>query len=129
MTIKLKNQQQVEGLELILRVMLTDYEPKNIAESLVFDLVVKGYRKIRTRAEHVTRQGYSFSLTTEEAKALYLFYQNQVVPSALYVYEAHILMAVITQIGNDYLSRNQSTNIRTGALAPGSSAGLRSIQA
>lgn len=128
MTIKLKNNEQVEGLELILRVMLSGYSAQNMSEQLVRDLAIKAYIKIRTRAESITRQGYSINLTPEEAKGVFIFYANTEIPLG-YDYELRVLETIIGQIENDYLSRNQQTNIRTGALAPGSPSGLRSIQA
>lgn len=103
MTIK-TNQNQLEAVELILRILLNDNQPGNIAEQLVYSHVFKAYTKIRAKTESRinTRSGWGISLTDQEALALHVFYENVLIDRVAYQYEALALQTVFNQINKEY---------------------------
>lgn len=121
MTIK-TTKPQLEGIELILKVLLADNQPANIAEQLVYNHVFKAYTKIRAKIEssYAPRSGYAVSLTDQEALALHVFYENVHIYHAAYQYEALQLQTVFNQINQQYGHINQ-TDQRNRGLATGTS--------
>lgn len=104
MKIKL-NRAQLEGVELLLRVLLNDNKPSNMAERLVYEIVFKLYQKIRAKAEVIgcPRSGYGLSLTSQEAMAYYIYYQNVVIDTTAYTYEALQMQRVFNEIDSSNL--------------------------
>ncbi|MBY0244980.1 MAG: hypothetical protein K2Q03_05975 [Sphingobacteriaceae bacterium] len=103
MKIKL-NRAQLEGVELLMRVLLNENKPKDIAELLVRDIVYKLYQKIRAKTEVIgcPRSGYGVSLTNQEAMAFYIYYQNVEVDAEGYKYEAFQLQRIFAEIDRIY---------------------------
>jgi len=104
---------QLEGLELIIRVMLQTNIPNDPAEKLIYDIVYKAYCRIRTRVERIasTKHGWSFKLADQEALAMHVFISNATVPPIGYDYEKMQLQSMFTNIHDEYgqpVYRNQS---------------------
>lgn len=115
------NKCQTEALELVLRVLLEENQPADVAESLVYEIVFKAYTKIRAKVEALIapRSGWGVSLTDQEAKALYVFYQQRVNPYLPgYAYEMIQLRTLYEQIDQQY-GRITPTNSRFRTLASG----------
>lgn len=120
MRIKLQRS-QLEGIELLLGVLITDNPPTNVAERLVFDHVFALYGKIRAKVESLMppRSGWSLSLTDFEAMAFYVFYQNVYVPTESYRYEALQLQKIFNEIDLQNYGRPAKTNLGNRGLATG----------
>lgn len=94
---------QLEAIELIVRLMLQLNKPNNPAEKLVYDIVYKAYCRIRTRVERIasTKHGWSLKLADQEALAMHVFICNSHVPSG-YDYERLQLETMYTNLQKEY---------------------------
>jgi hypothetical protein len=73
-----------------------------MAESLVKDLMKKVYRKLHNRLlQRIKGDGYSISLTDEEAKAYYIYFLNRSL-GPQWQYETIMINAHINQINQLY---------------------------
>jgi len=97
------NRQQLEAVELIIRLMLDEHKPSNPAEKLVYDIVYKLYSRIRTRVEKTTatKDGWSIKLGEQESLALHVFISNFTIPSG-YVYEEIQLQTIYNHLDQEY---------------------------
>nr|WP_067054118.1 hypothetical protein [Mucilaginibacter sp. L294] len=118
------NRCQLDGLELLLRVLLNENKPDNIAERLVYSHVAKAYNKIRAKTEAVFigKSTWQFSLTDQEAWALHVFFYNVTVDFVAYHYEVLTLQSIINQIDQMYHGQINPTNYTNRGLAAGTSA-------
>ena len=94
---------QLEAVELIIRVMLTENKPSNPAEKLIYDIVYKLYSRIRTRVERVTatKDGWSVKFGEQESLALHVFITNFPIPIG-YTYEEIQLNTIYTHLDQEY---------------------------
>ena len=67
---------QADSLKKILAHQIDNDLPDNMAESLIRDLLIRVFKKIRNRLEAFPRSGYSIILSSEEAKAFYLYFSE-----------------------------------------------------
>jgi hypothetical protein len=97
------NRQQLEAVELIIRVMLEENKPCNAAEKLIYDIVYKWYCKIRMRIEKptITKEGWSVKFTEQEALAVNVFISNFPIPIG-YVYEEMQLNTIYGHLDKEY---------------------------
>lgn len=95
-----QTQRQLNGTTLLLRELLNSYKPLNIAEKLVYNLVVGAFKKMRAKAELMTtpRTGWGINLNEQEAMALYVFLHNVYIPAERYGYEHILLMDICKEI-------------------------------
>lgn len=95
--------QQLEGLELIIRIMLTENKPIDPATKLIYDIVYKFYAKIRQRIERIaaTKEGWSIKFGEQEALAMHVFISNYPIPTG-YLYEELQLDIVYRQLDQEY---------------------------
>jgi|GEM_PF-1928172 len=106
MTIKL-NQNQLEGLFILTEYLLNEHKYDNMGESLLYEIVFKIKEKIRSklsRKQFDNRAGNSLSLTSIEAKAFYVWYnQNAIIATEEnWTYERIVGTEVINQIDKTY---------------------------
>jgi hypothetical protein len=103
MTVK-NTQAQMDAIVQLLGILLTENEPQNIAEKLVYNIVFKLYQKFRAQSEmlKLKAKGYSLNLNDNEALALYVFVQNVHIPTAQYQYEALQLTRVFNEIDKQH---------------------------
>lgn len=106
MTIKLTSP-QLEGIHLLMNTVLNLYKPENVAESLLHEIVDKINDKIRQklkRKQFDNKVGNNLKLTSVEAKAFYVWYQQTacIVRGNEYQYERIVAMQIINQIDRAY---------------------------
>jgi hypothetical protein len=116
------NKSQLDGIELLLRVLLNNNQPTNIAEQLVYSHVSKAYTKVRAKTEtpFVGKGTWSIALTDQEAWALHVFYENVRIDFVAYQYEALTLQSIFNQIDQNY-GQTIRTNYTNRGLAAGTS--------
>ncbi|WP_149913518.1 hypothetical protein [Sphingobacterium cavernae] len=97
------NRQQLEAVELIIRIMMEENKPSDAAEKLVYDIVYKWYSKIRTRVEKaiITKDGWSLKFTEQEALAVNVFLSNFPIPVG-YQYEEIQLNTIYGHLDQEY---------------------------
>lgn len=95
--------QQLEAVELALRLMLSENKPTNPAEKLIYDIVYKLYCRVRMRVERITptKSGWSLKLTEQEALALHVFVTNYPMPVG-YTYEELQIDTIYYKIDQEY---------------------------
>ncbi|MFD2874071.1 hypothetical protein ACFS5N_16430 [Mucilaginibacter ximonensis] len=77
MTIKL-NIQQANALRLVFEDLVIPEKPIHMDDKLLQLIMIKIYKKLRTRLEaRLKGQGYSLALTDEEAIAYYLYFRDR----------------------------------------------------
>jgi len=54
-------------------------EPEDIAESLIKDLMIKIFKKLRNKLEKYDTRGFDIQVTPDEAKAYLLYWQNRAI--------------------------------------------------
>lgn len=110
MKMKMKRN-QLEAVELVVRLMLQENTPTNPAEKLIYDIVYKLYSRIRTRVERITptKDGWSIKFTEQEANAMHVFICNFPVPEG-YLYEQIQIDTIYSNLDKEYgrpVCRNQ----------------------
>lgn len=118
MKLKLERE-QAYALYDMLHYLLERYHPGNIAESLVGDLIKKTFFKLRKKLEEPTTKSYSLKLSQEEAKAYWIFF-NQNAPEDGFIYEMNIARTHCNLIDQTY-------GQRTNSAASIGSAGIRKL--
>lgn len=74
-SMKLSRDQGIALYDLLMK-EIDNNLPDNMAESLIRDLLIRVFKKLRNRLEAFPRSGYSIILSPEEAKAFYLYFQE-----------------------------------------------------
>lgn len=102
---------QLEAVELVVRLMLQANKPTNPAEKLIYDIVYKFYSRIRSRVERITptKDGWSIKFSEQEANAMHVFIANFPVPEG-YMYEQMQIDTIYYQLDQEYgrpICRNQ----------------------
>ncbi|QNK63972.1 hypothetical protein H7F33_05625 [Pedobacter sp. PAMC26386] len=112
---------QLEGMVRLLEYLLAQYPAENVAEELLEELVNKTYMKLlnKSRQLYCNNNSWSFTLSSLEAKALYLFYQNTYIDDTAFPYEANFLQNIYKQIDQQY-GRTKPRNQENRGLATGS---------
>ncbi len=93
---------QADALYGVFKACIIPAKPEDIAESLVYDIMVQIFKKLRNKVEQVNpRAGYGLPLTPIEAKAYYVYF-NQRTLGDVYKYEANFIQSHIHLIDKTY---------------------------
>jgi hypothetical protein len=95
--LQIKSRKQAEGLMYYFEQFILPEKPQDIAESLLLDLMVRIYRKIRNKVENMRSQSFNVYISPEEAKGYHLYWQNRAIEDG-YFLERLIIEAQITAI-------------------------------
>jgi hypothetical protein len=76
-------------------------KPVDIAERLIYDLMVKVFKKLRNKIESLNPNGYTITLSPEEAKAYYIYFHTRDLGLA-YIYESNVIQGHINLIDKIY---------------------------
>lgn len=94
--------QNAEAMRHLFETEVLQMKPADMAESLLRDLMIKIYRKLRDKLEaRIKGNGYSISLTDIEAKAFYVFFQNRSFGEG-WEYEEVVIARQIAAIDKQY---------------------------
>lgn len=97
------NQERLNGAVLLLGTLLEHNKPQDISEKLIHGMVFKVYQKIRNKAEMPGKNGYSFSLSDQDALALFIFINQTDLMVDFYPYEALHLESIANEIHKKYV--------------------------
>lgn len=97
------NHSRLMSVVLLLGQLLLINKPNDIAEKLVYSLVEKLYKRILVKTITATRAGYTFTLSDQEALALFIFINQVDLLRSAYPYEANELQAISDQIHQEYV--------------------------
>jgi len=100
MTLKLTYQQATALKHLYDKVIMPE-KPADIAESLVKDLMIQVYKKLRNKLENKIKDGYSLGLTDTEAKAYYVYFQNRYLGEEWH-YESIVVSSQLAELDRLY---------------------------
>lgn len=101
MTFKL-SQDQATALKYLFDKVIIPEKPEDIAESLVKDLMVQVFKKLRDKLECTTKKnGYSLTLNDTQAKAFYVYFQNRSLPHG-WKYEEVMIRAQLAELDRMY---------------------------
>ena len=96
---------ELEGLELLLRVAVHNHKPDSMEGKLIQGLVQKVSEKLTAkviRAQFASK-GYTFKLNDEQVMALYIFHKNVLVHMIdTYTYEVNTMRKYYNQIDKNY---------------------------
>lgn len=94
--------QQANALFELFNTVIAPLQPCDLAELLVYKLLMRIYRKLRAKVERVNpRSGYGLPLTDEEALAYYLYFNNRCFGDQ-YMYERNFIQLHINQLNQKY---------------------------
>lgn len=97
---------QLEGIHNLLKVMLREVECEEMADKLLYEIVDGISDKITKKLKKLqynTEGGYSLSLTSIEAKALFCWLTNQIhFYDEAYQYETIVATGIIGEIDQEY---------------------------
>lgn len=100
MTLKLTHTTATQLMCLFEKEIINDH-PTDIAESLVFDILMQIFRKLRNKLERKIKDGYSLALTDIEAKAFYVYFQNRHLGEG-WTYEQVMIAQQLAEIDKQY---------------------------
>jgi len=100
MTLKLTYQQAC-ALEQVFTQIIIPEKPADVAESLVKDIMIQAYKKLRNKLESKIKDGYSLSLSDVEGKAYYLYFQKRHLGSSWH-YEQIMIENHLTELDKTY---------------------------
>ena len=83
--------------------LLDENKPQDLADKLVYGIVFKAFQKIRNKAEFPSRSGYRFTLTDQEALAMFVFLNQVDLKRDQYPYEANQLQLISDQIHQQFV--------------------------
>ncbi len=97
------NYHQADCLCRLFQLCIIPVKPADIAESLVYDIMVQIFKKLRNKVEAIKpgKDGYSVTLTQVEAKAYYVYFHTREL-GVNYRYEANFIQQHINQIDQIY---------------------------
>lgn len=99
--LKLNTRTQAEALYHYFNLYVVPAVPEDIAESLLKDVMMKVFKKLRNKVEKYDTQGWSIAITPEEAKAYILYWQNRAFHEG-FPLEKLIVQTHINQIDQAY---------------------------
>ena len=73
------NRDQAEGLYSLLCHLLKNYQPENINERLIEDMIKKVCEKLRKKVAGTFIKEYAIVLSPEEAKGYWLFFEQNAI--------------------------------------------------
>lgn len=93
-------QKQAEALNTLFIDKVLKEQPANLFDKLVLLLMLRIYKKLRNKLEGRPGNGYSITITDEEAHAYWVYFtQADLCP---YPYEANFISAHINQLDRTY---------------------------
>ena len=96
-SLKLKTRTQAEALLTFFTEYVVNATPDDLAESLLKDIMMKVFKKLRTKVENYDQHGWNLSLSTDEAKAYFIYWQNRAIDYG-YTFEKSIVQSHLAQI-------------------------------
>ena len=96
-SLQIKSRKQAEALMYYFEHFILPERPQDIAESLLLDLMIRIYRKIRTKVENMFTQSFNVNISPEEAKGYHLYWQNRAIADG-YILERLIIESQIAAI-------------------------------
>ena len=93
------NRSKMEGMLLMMTYLLEQWPAEDKAEKLLHVIVDKIRTKMRNRLDQVnTKNGYTITLSQEEALAFDLWFGQMALPESLYTYEQNIAQGICVEI-------------------------------
>lgn len=99
-TMKL-TQQQAEALFNLLNLRIGGDPIDNLTDSLLKDIVLKVFLKLRSKLEAFPKNDYSVKLNAIEAKGFYLYWENNYIPDNQ-IYEKTLIQSKMNEIDKIY---------------------------
>jgi hypothetical protein len=99
--LKLNTRLQAEALLYYFQLYVVPSEPENTAESLLKDLMMRIFKKLRNKVEKYDTHGWSITVSPEEAKAYVLYWNNRAFEPN-YPLEKLIVQTHLNQIDQAY---------------------------
>jgi hypothetical protein len=92
---------QASALKEVYDSVIIPEQPFDVAESLLKDIMLQVYRKLRAKLEAKKKDGYSLALTDIEGKAYYLYFQNRSLGTG-WTYEENMINEQINLLDKTY---------------------------
>lgn len=99
--LKISSREQAECLFHYLKSMLSEYKPENLGESLIQDLMLDVYDKLKKKLEsRMVVKTWALHLNHKEAKAYYIYFNQSELSG--YVYEKNLITMHCNEIDKTY---------------------------